>query len=197
MKRKLTKRQKEIIEKAIKLLAEKGISNLTIKNLSQEVGVSEPALYRHFENKLDIMRTILEFFKAETEDLVKEIKESDKSPIEKLYDFYLTHLETLYNKPSYTVAIFSEELFQGQEGLSQLITEIIDSNKETVKGFIRDAIKEGSMRDDLPLEHLAMIIMATLRLTIKRWFFSKEDYNLVNKGKNIYKTLETILRKEE
>ncbi|MGD9706046.1 MAG: TetR family transcriptional regulator, partial [Candidatus Delongbacteria bacterium] len=40
----LTERQKEILEKAIKIIAEEGIQNLTIKNLSKAVGVTEAAL---------------------------------------------------------------------------------------------------------------------------------------------------------
>ncbi|MCK5088225.1 MAG: helix-turn-helix transcriptional regulator, partial [Melioribacteraceae bacterium] len=47
----MTKRQAEIIDESIKLIADKGIQGLTIKNLSKAIGVSEPAIYRHFENK--------------------------------------------------------------------------------------------------------------------------------------------------
>jgi len=51
----LTDRQIEIINKSIDIIATKGIQGLTIKNLSKEIGISEPAIYRHFESKTDIL----------------------------------------------------------------------------------------------------------------------------------------------
>ena len=45
---KLTKRQNEIIDTALNLTASGGIQNLTIKNLADALGITEPAIYRHF-----------------------------------------------------------------------------------------------------------------------------------------------------
>ena len=55
-----SKRQHEIIASAGKLLMEKGIKGLTTKNLAQEMGFSESALYRHFTNKEDIVVLLLQ-----------------------------------------------------------------------------------------------------------------------------------------
>ena len=56
----LTDRQKEIIEVSLNLIAGKGIQGLTIKNISKEIGISEPAIYRHYENKIQILIALLE-----------------------------------------------------------------------------------------------------------------------------------------
>ena len=55
----LTKRQSEIIDAALKLTAEGGIQNLTIKNLGNALGITEPAIYRHFRSKSEIVRTMI------------------------------------------------------------------------------------------------------------------------------------------
>ena len=47
----LSERQLQIIEESIKLIDNKGIQGFTIKNLSKEIGISEPGIYRHFESK--------------------------------------------------------------------------------------------------------------------------------------------------
>ncbi|MCD4664213.1 MAG: TetR/AcrR family transcriptional regulator, partial [Bacteroidales bacterium] len=44
----LSDRQQQIIEESIKIIDEKGIQGLTIKNLSKAIGISEPGIYRHF-----------------------------------------------------------------------------------------------------------------------------------------------------
>ena len=55
-----TERQQEIINKSIEIIATKGIQGLTIKNLSKEIGVSEPAIYRHFENGKSRMQAAID-----------------------------------------------------------------------------------------------------------------------------------------
>ena len=51
----LSARQEEIIDTAIKLIDAGGIQNLTMKNIARQMGFSEPAIYRHFESKLDLL----------------------------------------------------------------------------------------------------------------------------------------------
>ena len=58
----LTNRQNEIIEAALKLMAEGGIRELTIKNLAGKLKITEPAIYRHFRNKSEIVRTMIRKF---------------------------------------------------------------------------------------------------------------------------------------
>jgi AcrR family transcriptional regulator len=54
-----TDRQKQIIQASLDLIANSGIHGLTIKNISKKVGISEPAIYRHFESKTDILLGII------------------------------------------------------------------------------------------------------------------------------------------
>ena len=54
-----TDRQVEIIEAATRRIDQYGIQNLTIKNLASDINVTEPALYRHFKRKDDILLILL------------------------------------------------------------------------------------------------------------------------------------------
>ena len=57
-----TKRQDEILDTALHLLADGGVKNLTMKRIAESIGVSEPAVYRHFKNKTEIVKGIIEKF---------------------------------------------------------------------------------------------------------------------------------------
>ena len=59
---KRTKRQDEILDTALHLLADGGVKNLTMKRIAESIGVSEPAVYRHFKNKAEIVKGIIEKF---------------------------------------------------------------------------------------------------------------------------------------
>lgn len=58
-----TERQKEILQVSVDIISQHGIQGLTIKNIASRIGTSEPAIYRHYKNKIHILLSILETFK--------------------------------------------------------------------------------------------------------------------------------------
>ena len=58
----LTTRQKQITQIALELIASGGIQNLTIKNIAAQLKITEPAIYRHFSTKAEIITAMLRRF---------------------------------------------------------------------------------------------------------------------------------------
>jgi AcrR family transcriptional regulator len=53
-------RRRQLLEVAAKLFAERGYRGTTTADLASAAGVTEPILYRHFENKLDLFVTLID-----------------------------------------------------------------------------------------------------------------------------------------
>src|SRR5512138_3726344 len=64
-----TERQKQIMDASLKLIAEEGIVAFTTKKLANAVNISEPALYRHFENKEDILSQLIIYLHEQIEEI--------------------------------------------------------------------------------------------------------------------------------
>ena len=79
-----TERQIQIVKSSIELIASKGIQGFTIKNLAKVIGISEPAIYRHFENKIEILITILNNFKEMSEMMSEMVVNSNDTANEKI-----------------------------------------------------------------------------------------------------------------
>jgi len=77
-------RQIEIIKAATVLIGNKGIQNLTTKNLAAEMGFSEPALYRHFKNKTDILQSVLMFYREQMKAGIGELLTNNESGADKI-----------------------------------------------------------------------------------------------------------------
>ncbi|MBN1948990.1 MAG: helix-turn-helix transcriptional regulator, partial [Candidatus Cloacimonetes bacterium] len=60
---KLSERQQQIVNTAIRIIAGQGIQHLTTKNLAGAIGISEAALYRHFSSKHEILLAVLDAFR--------------------------------------------------------------------------------------------------------------------------------------
>lgn len=190
-----TERQKEIITVALNLISEKGIQGLTIKNLSKEIGISEPAIYRHFDSKTDILIAILDFFKKNTERILKDELSNNGDAIIKLEHLFLNHFATLYNTPSMVSVIFSEEIFRNEPLLIKKLTEVIATNDKILTTIILEGQNNGEIRSDIEAKDITIILMGSLRFFVKKWQFSDFSYNLHEEGKKFFESVRLLIKK--
>ena len=184
-----TERQKAIINISIKLIAERGIQQLTIKNISRGLGVSEPAIYRHFECKMDILLAILSNFKSMTKDAIERLQLIDISAIQKIERLFTTHFKRFVINPALAAVIFSEEIFQNDKRLSAQVSEIMKFNQEAMLILIEKGQKNDDIRTDIPVEQLSLIIIGGLRMIVTKWRLSNYSFDLEKEGADLWKAI--------
>ena len=133
-----------ILETAKDLFAEQGFDNTGIKEIAEKVDIAPSVLYYHFENKGDILNSlidnylqkIMEFKKEKGEEYFseptkKEYKKLNRESINFFDDKKLTKIilmESLKNKDEFPIFKLWEENFN-------LLLDLYDDNvKESVKG---------------------------------------------------------------
>ena len=190
----LSERQQQIIEESINIIDEKGIQGLTIKNLSKAIGISEPGIYRHFESKTEILLSILNNFKEMAEMLSGLMKDFEGTAFEKIDFMFSRMLDMFSETPSMVSVIFSEEIFKNEELLKLKITEVLNMHAQTIEYIITKGQEENNVRKDIEVKTLALIIMGSLRLLVKRWDLNNHNFDLNNEGSKLIKGLDKILK---
>lgn len=188
-----TDRQLQIIDAAIELIAQGGIQQLTMKNLSKLIGISEPAIYRHFENKSSILEAIHDTFSIGKQTLVTDILYTQLSCIDKIQKFIEMHFAAFHQKPTLASVIFSEEIFQNEQHLADMITKIMDKFRLILMQIVSDGQKTGNIRNDIAPHHIVTIVMGSLRLIVKRWHFSRHSFDLRDEGLSFCESIRKIL----
>ena len=191
----LSKRQIEIIEAATKLIGMGGVQSLTTKTLAAEMGFSEPALYRHFSDKNEILKSVLMYYKEILREGLTNIIQSDstgKEKVKSMIDFQFNHFT---NSPAVIMVIFSETSFQHNSQLSQAVSGIMNQKRKMVSTIIQLGQKEGNIRNDIAPEQLSTMIMGSMRFTILRWRLSNFDFDLVKEGNTLCKTIDLLIEK--
>ena len=192
----LSERQEQIIEESINLIAEKGIQGFTIKNLSKAIGISEPAIYRHFTSKTEILLSILEKFKNLADFLSDKMSDNNNMPAISKIAFMFNNMVDLFIKsPSLVSVIFSEEIFKNEEVLKTKIVGILNKNEETLELILKNGQKNNEIRTDADEKTLALMVMGSLRLLVKRWDLNDYKLNLKKEGKILLSTINKILSK--
>jgi len=191
----MTTRQSEILQEAIKLIAEKGIQGLTIKNLANSINVTEPAIYRHFENKQQILVGILSLFSENKENFLATIGNDSINPIDKLKSIFKSRFKYFAKNPAIASVIFSEELFRNDQLLSDKVFEIMKTNQKIMLQIISEGQRSFELRSDVPAEQLAFIITGALRLIVTKWRLSNYSFNLEDEGLILWNSIEQIIKK--
>jgi AcrR family transcriptional regulator len=191
-----TERQQEIIEAAIGLIQTKGIQGLTIKNLAAQIGISEPAIYRHFENKIQILITILDVFSKNSASIFQENITNTLTSVEKTGQLFRNHFMIFAARPSLTSVVFSEEIFRNEPLLTEKISQVIESNRQALVSILSEGQANQEIRSDIEAENLAIIIMGSLRLFVKRWQFSDFSFNLITEGEQLIQDIQKIISKD-
>lgn len=93
-------RRAQILDAAAILIAERGLAGVRLEDLGRAVGISGPAVYRHFANKEAVLEELLvgiSRYLLEQGSRVVAACESPREALEKLVDF---HIEFSLNQPA-------------------------------------------------------------------------------------------------
>lgn len=184
-------RQRIIVDEAIRIIHESGYQSFSIRELSKRVGISEPAIYRHFLNKEDIVLGILGRFNEFDQHLFNNIKEKE-TPKERIQSFVKFHFDFLENHPEMTSIIFAEDMFNQSKIIKEKMMQIIIKRKGVIKGIVEEA-KQKKQIVDIESSELLTVILGYIRLVVLEWRLSNFTFSLSERGKKTVDTLEKLL----
>ncbi|KAA3655698.1 MAG: TetR/AcrR family transcriptional regulator [Calditrichaeota bacterium] len=191
-----TNRQREIIAAAIELIAEKGIQQLTIKNLAKKIGLAEGALYRHFDSKIDILLGILTLFEVNKSKALERIKSLDDSDVlAKLQILFQERFAQFIANPAIAAVIFSEEIFQNDKRLSDKVFAIMQESQAMVQKLIEKGQQADQLRTDISAAQLSLLITGALRLLVTQWRLSGFVFDLQVEGNKLWDSIKQIVNK--
>lgn len=190
-----TSRQIEILDASKSLIGERGIQTLTIKNLAKKMLFSEPALYRHFKDKTEIIKALLLYHREIVELGVKKIIESNNNAVCKFQEILKFKFKHIENNPELVMIIFSETSFQYDSVLSACVSSALEERVEKINSLINSGQNEGCIRNDIDSKQIATIILGGIRTTILSWKLSNFKSSLQKDGEKLWLTFETLLKK--
>jgi AcrR family transcriptional regulator len=192
----MTVRQQEIINAAIQIIARQGFQELTTKQLAETVGVSEAALYRHFDSKTDIIHKILEYFQALAHTAMGNIHSDIADPLEQVKAFVINRYKLFTDNPDLAKVMFAEEIFQNDRSLAEHNLTIMHIHRDQLVESIRAAQKQGEIRNDLEPIQLFRIIVGSMRLLVTQWQLCGYEFNLKDEGERLWQSIAMIIKKE-
>ncbi|MBU2491202.1 MAG: TetR/AcrR family transcriptional regulator [Bacteroidetes bacterium] len=186
-------RQKTIIDEAINIIHNGGYESLSIRELAGKVKISEPAIYRHFLNKEDIILGILSRI-GEFDYLLEENLAHGDSAVEKLRRFIQFHFDFLQKNKEMTSVLFSEDIFKQSDILKQKLMKIIKYRKSLLTSIVDQGKAENDFKN-IETTNIVTMILGFIRLTVLEWRLGGFGFNLSNKGDKIISAIIEMIGK--
>lgn len=187
-------RQEMIIDEAIKIIHAEGYQSFSIRELAKKVKISEPAIYRHFLNKEDIILGILNRMLDFDHLLGKEIL-TKKTAQNKIKHFVQFHFDFLEKNREMTSILFAEDMFDKSEVLRNRLLFIIQKRRN----LLATIIEEGKSKNeivDIDTQDLLTIILGMIRMIVLEWRLNNFASFLSQRGKNAIKSLDELIFKK-
>jgi len=186
-------RSEQIVRVAIKLLSEGGIAALTTKNLAKAVGVTEPALYRHFSSKLDILVAILDHFEKHMRALFEKGIDGEVAVLDQIEMVYNRVFKSFSAQPALASVVFSEELFRHDKRLSEQVARIMDTVEGRILNLLSSKKGRTECRNDVPAKDLTRVVMGSLRFIVTRWRLGNYEFDLEKEGTAFWQSLRRMI----
>lgn len=183
-------RRTQIADAARAVVVKYGSEHVTVRNIAEEIGVSEGALYRHFKSKHDILSLMVERI---LEDLVADIKEgiAGQTPLKTLDSALKKHICSMEQRKGVSFQVIAEIISLGDKELNRQASEALDRYTGHIKDLLSQGIEAGEIRKDVDPEDAATLITAAIQGLVSRWALSSYGFNLERR----YLALWGMLRK--
>lgn len=147
-----------VLEAARALFDDRGVSGVTMEEISAHAGVGKGTLYRRYPNKGLLCQALLDeptrLFQSE---VMRELAASDDDPLERLELFFERLISFMESN--------LDLLYGAHTSLSpadRLSHPAYDWRRWTVLGLLREAVRSGDLDPALDVEYLATALLAPL-----------------------------------
>ena len=153
-----------IFKEAAILFSELGYERTSMRQISERVGVSKPAIYYHFSNKQALFEELVNRSFEVSKDHIKYVADSKYDPITKLTVLAKKLFESSKNNPE--VARFMHDLSAGtiRKNIKLNHHEVFSKQQEWFNQILDSGKKQGIIRTDLDNYVFTMAYIGTINM---------------------------------
>lgn len=188
-------RQNQIISAVFSLISEQGIQELTIKKIAEAVGVSEPAIYRHFSSKADILSSVIDEMIAQRNATFTQVRAGSSEARDMIRSFFSIQASLFEMRPELSIMLFPEEIFRNNDELLATSTSMMKDTLVRFGTLLQAGIAEGSLLTTLDCEAVALMLVGGFRLLVSSWRMDDRTDGLQEDTRRFIEGVFSIIRR--
>lgn len=179
---------KQIIDAAVKVIAENGYHTSQVSKIANQAGVADGTIYLYFKNKEDILVSVFQEKMGQFIDEIVHSIDQEKTADQKLLKLIDTHFQQFTN--DYDLAVVTQlELRQTNHKLRTQINQVLKNYLDVIDGIIQEGIDEGIFQQDLHIPLVRQMIFGTIDEVVTNWVMQDHTYDLIIQSSAVHRLI--------
>lgn len=178
-------RKAEIVHAALTLAFEVGPERVTTGMIAGHLGLTQPAIYKHFLSKDDIWRTAAKILSLQIEQNILLATDHAETAIERLRMLVLGHLQLVHKTPALPEIMVARDPNGAQNAIRQEVLSSMTEFSNALAGAIEDAQICGSLRANSDPKDLAALVFGIIQSLVLRMLVTRDLSILLRDGERL------------
>lgn len=175
-------RRAEIIETALTLAFEAGPSRVTTVAIADRLGLTQPAIYRHFRSKAAMWEAINDRLGREMSDNIATVETSDAPVTERLRSLVLGQLALIRKNPALPEIMVARDPDSADAVVRATMQAQMARFHATLIALCREAQAKGTLKQGLTPQDAALLLMGILQSLALRLILSRDVSTILEDG---------------
>ena len=186
-------RKTQIIAQVLRLASEIGPDRMSTTDVARAVGISQPAVFRHFPTKGDLWVAVAEDVAATIREHWAAAEALAQTPVERLRGLIGAQLAAIAERPALPSILFSRELTVDNPLLREVFDRLLASFLSRLAAAVGEMQSEDMLSPDIEARDAAVLLASIVQGVAIRWALGNRGFDLVGEGSRLVEVQLTLM----
>lgn len=187
----------QIVTEMLRLADEIGPDRLSTTDVARAVGLSQPAIFRHFPTKGALWLAVAEDIAARLCEDWAAAEAQAVGPQARLKALIAAQLTAIADTPALPSILFSRELQLDNPALRDVFRGLLGTFQARLVAVICDLQAAGGLCRHVTPEDVAVLLTSLVQGIAIRWTLGARGFSLVQEGLRLFEVQMALLRTKE
>lgn len=178
-------RKVEIQRVALTLAFEVGPDRVTTGMIADQLGLTQPAIYKHFPRKDDIWNAVADQLTGRIADNISRAEQAECSPDARLRMLVMNHLQLVQENPALPEIMIIRDRQNVRATIQTRMRESMGQFRNVVVTNVSAAVTEGIFRADLDAKDASTLVFGIIQSLMLRMLLNRNPDILLKDGERL------------
>lgn len=158
-----SERREQVVQATLELLATHPPDRITTRLIAARIGVSQPALFRHFDDRDEILAETVAWTRGQLERGALAALQGEGDPLDRVGALVRGLGAFAARWPGLPRLLFADVVKGEGEGWALGLRGVVAAQRAVVAGLVRDAMREGTAPAGVDPDRAARLLVAGLQ----------------------------------
>lgn len=180
-------RQAALVAAALALAAERSPAAVTTADLAQAVGITQGAVFRHFESKEAIWVAVIDLAHQQLLGRLQAAADAQAQPLAALRAVFLAHVDFVVAHPGVPRVIFQELQHPEDTPLKARVRQLMQAYRTLLTGLLQRAQAAGQLAPGTDLAAAAVLFIGSVQGLVMQSLLSGQVAGMAAQAPQVYR----------